>query len=39
MLPIDSTDKVMDHQGSALEMLLDLDAVAKSSDVGKGLVW
>ena len=39
VLPIDSTDKVMDQQGSAWEILPDLDAVAKSSDVGKKLVW
>ena len=39
VLPIDSTDKVVDRQGTVSEILPDLDAVAKSSYVGKKSVW
>ena len=38
MRSIDATNKVMDLQGSTLEILPDLDAVARSSHVGKKLV-
>ena len=39
LLPIDSIHEVMDQQGPALEILPDLDAVAKSSHVSQKMVW